>query len=454
MRTHLQLAGDLARAEGRADAARRLAETLGGESLIVFLRDDEVNSFVAGPGFPQTFPNGRLWREFLRDSAEKGEHRGELAVTSPEHRQPAIGISTDPDSVLVLLGTDSPSEDPGWLREILPLISASLRGERTAELAATRADLARDAAHRAAELAQILDGTRRRLEEALRSAGEAQLEVETANEHLREQAESLESLAVELELQADELKQANSLLEEAREIADTANRVKSDFLATMSHELRTPLNAIGGHLQLLSMGIHGPVAEAQQGAFERINRSQRHLLSLINDILNMARLEAGRVEYDIGAVSLGEILSDLRPMIEPQLGAKSLSLDVSIGDDFPRVLADREKLQQIFLNLLSNSVKFTDSGGSVSIAAALNELEPDKACVSVRDNGQGIPPERLGSIFEPFTQVDSSHSRMGGGAGLGLAISRDLARGMGGDLTVESEPGVGSKFTLTLPKAD
>jgi signal transduction histidine kinase len=235
----------------------------------------------------------------------------------------------------------------------------------------------------------------------------------------------------------------------ARHAADTANRAKGEFLAVMSHELRTPLNAIGGYAELLQMGLRGPLTEAQRGDLARIQRAQRHLLVLINDVLSFARIEAGQVHYAPAAVPLDALLHDLEPLIAPQVQARALRYTCERTDESVIVWVDREKLAQILLNLLSNAIKFTPSGGTVTLGCASDDAHVH---ILVRDNGVGIPSERLERIFEPFVQLDQTLIRSQDGVGLGLAISRDLARGMGGDLTAESTVGVGSTFKLTLPR--
>jgi len=251
---------------------------------------------------------------------------------------------------------------------------------------------------------------------------------------------------------------AHAEAEEARASAEAANRVKSEFLATMSHELRTPLNAIAGYAQLIELGVHGPVTDAQRESLRRIQRSEQHLLSLVNDVLNFAKLEAGRIDYDVTDVVLMDVVSSVTPMVEPQLAEKNLRYDVDIASDVV-VRADADKLQQVLLNLMSNAIKFTERGGRISVNLGTrscddaNASEAPTGCVLLRmtDSGIGIPRERQEAIFDPFVQVDRHNTHTIGGTGLGLAISRDLARGMGGDLRVRSVPGEGSTFTITLP---
>ncbi|HEX5724648.1 MAG TPA: PAS domain S-box protein, partial [Longimicrobiaceae bacterium] len=236
----------------------------------------------------------------------------------------------------------------------------------------------------------------------------------------------------------------------ARAEAEAANRAKFQFLTTMSHELRTPLNAIAGYVELLQLGIRGPVTAAQQEDLERIRRSQQHLLGLINDVLNFARIESGHVHFEIAEVPLDEALAEIEALILPQVQRRGLRYEYCRFDPAVAVRADRDKLQQVVLNLLSNAVKFTLPGGSIRMEC---EAQAATVAVRVRDTGVGIPPDKLATIFEPFVQVNVGYTRPSEGTGLGLSISRDLARLMGGDLTTESREGEGSVFTLTLPRA-
>jgi PAS domain S-box-containing protein len=243
--------------------------------------------------------------------------------------------------------------------------------------------------------------------------------------------------------------QARSAVEEAYRVTEAANRAKSEFLAVMSHELRTPLNAIGGYAELIEMGIRGPVTTQQRDDLRRIQSSQRHLLGLINEVLNYAKLETGTVQYAVAEVPLREALTAAESLVAPQARTKGLTLVVGECAPDLSARADPEKLRQVLVNLLSNAVKFTDARGRIEVTCAADERV---VRIRVRDSGIGIAEDKLEIIFDPFVQVRADLTRPHEGTGLGLAISRDLARGMGGDLTVESQVGFGSAFTLVLPR--
>jgi PAS domain S-box-containing protein len=228
-----------------------------------------------------------------------------------------------------------------------------------------------------------------------------------------------------------------------------ANRAKSVFLATMSHELRTPLNAIAGYTDLLDAGIHGEMTPAQQDAVQRIQANQRHLLRLIDDVLDFAKLEAGHLQFDIANIPVQETLDSTRVLIEPQLRSKDIDFDYRTGDTAVTCRADRAKMQQVLANLLSNAWKFTPPGGTVAVGW---EATDDDVRVNVRDTGPGIPERNLETIFEPFVQLHTGFRRKVEGTGLGLSISRELARGMGGEVRASSAVGEGSTFTLILPR--
>ena len=307
-------------------------------------------------------------------------------------------------------------------------------------------------ARQSADLANAeLSAQAKAREEALERVRDQAIELELQSQQLQEQAAELEMQQEELQAAYDRLLSQTEELERARTAANEANQAKSQFLSTMSHELRTPLNAIGGYVQLMEMEVQGPITDAQRQSLDRIARSHRHLLRLVNDVLNLARIEAGRMDYRIEELDLPSVVSSVVPMVEPQVAEAGLTLDVAI-DASPRARADREKTQQILINLLTNAVKFTPRGGRVAVRARRLDAER-RVLVEVSDTGIGIPPEKLASVFEPFVQVQSEQSRKSEGTGLGLAISRDLARGMGGDLTASSQQGAGSTFTLHLPTA-
>ena len=249
----------------------------------------------------------------------------------------------------------------------------------------------------------------------------------------------------------------------ARAEAEAANQAKSEFLAVMSHELRTPLNAVLGYAELLDLGVVGSLTPEQRQQVGRISASGRHLLGLVNEILDLAKVEAGRMNVERQPTAAAEVVEAAIVLAQPQAESRGLTLVASV--DIPRplkFLGDHDRALQILVNLLSNAVKFTEAGGEIAIDAVALTAAPAHAhlhgegpwtAIRVRDSGIGIPADQQESIFSPFVQVEAGHTRRSDGTGLGLTISRRLARLMRGDVTVESTPGTGSVFTLWLPAA-
>lgn len=263
---------------------------------------------------------------------------------------------------------------------------------------------------------------------------------------LARERELAEARAAVLEEQNAALQQALDEAREAREAAERASAAKTVFLRTMSHELRTPLNAIMGYTELLDMGTSGPVTEGQRGHISRIGRSSRHLLSLIDEVLILAQEGGDARMPDRTEVAVTELLGAVREMTEPQAEARGLAFTVEATDDVV-IETDEQWLRQILLNLVANAIKFTNSG-SVTLTAG---VENDEFVARIRDTGIGIAAEHREQVFEPFWQAQQGTTRLYGGTGLGLSVSRELARRLGGDVHVDSTVGSGSVFTVRLP---
>jgi signal transduction histidine kinase len=417
----------LLRVGGPRDATQTLRE-LTGEHVTLFLRNQRDDVWALAPGAPATAPT------------ERDSTGGALTYMRGRDR---------------MMATEAAVRGAPWVFVLEAPIASVQAGPR--ETVTTLALLSIALMALGAALSWLISRSITRPLGALTVAAEAIASGEytrrvrvSGRDEIGRLAESFNQMAGQVDASRRELEERVQDARRAREEAEAANRAKSDFLAVMSHELRTPLNAISGYAQLLEMGIHGPVTEAQRDALLRINRSQAHLLSLINDVLNFAKIDAGQVEFDLTDVSVDEVLSELEAIVAPQVQAKDQRLEMQECDAGLRVRADRDKLRQILLNLVSNAVKFTATRGLIVVECATTG---DDVELRVRDTGIGISPERFRSIFEPFVQAGRALNRTHEGVGLGLAISRDLAWAMGGDVTVESTVGQGSVFTVTLPRA-
>jgi signal transduction histidine kinase len=285
-------------------------------------------------------------------------------------------------------------------------------------------------------------------------------QVEATHEELQQQYETAQSLAVELERSNEQLEIAIDEARAARDDAEGANRAKSEFLATMSHEIRTPINAVIGYTELLQLELAGPMNREQRSQLERIAASGNHLIGLVDQVLDFARIEAGTLRVESRPASAAEAVELALTVVGPQAAQKGVDLSTECtAERNIRYQGDPQRVHQVLVNLLANAVKFTDAGGRITVECTSRtgrlpgHPEPGCwICLVVEDTGIGIPPEQVDHIFQPFVQVESGYTRRHGGTGLGLAISRRLAVQMGGDLTVESSPAWGSRFTLWLPQ--
>jgi signal transduction histidine kinase len=269
-------------------------------------------------------------------------------------------------------------------------------------------------------------------------------------QELKEKSELLEIINKELQAQSRELMtQERELVEKTREL-EVASKAKSEFLAHMSHELRTPLNVVIGFSELMLDGAVGSLDEEHKQCLNDILGSGQHLLSLINDILDLSKIEAGKMELKMKNITLQNILGTLKNEMTPIISRRKQNLEVVIEDELPPVRADRDKIRQVLINLLSNSTKFTPDGGHMRVEVFKNN---GWCQVSVIDDGVGIKKKDQRTIFEPFSQLDGLLLSESGGTGLGLAIAKQIIEKHGGRIWVKSEYGKGSQFHFTLPLA-
>ena len=239
--------------------------------------------------------------------------------------------------------------------------------------------------------------------------------------------------------------------QEAAQEAQRANKAKSEFLAMMSHELRTPLTAIIGYVELLADGVFGPLTADQATYLARVGANGDRLHTLIDEVLTLSVIEAGKMTYHIADVALKPLIAAVADAVAPSAEQKHLTVALAPYAPLLVARADNGRLRQVLSNVLENAVKFTEPGGRIDVSC---DTDVDAICIRVQDTGCGMLPEQLGSIFEPFVQLDSGFTRVHGGVGLGLAISREFVRGMRGDLDVESTFGIGTVFTIRIPRAD
>ena len=441
---------------GPASAMRMLRE-LTREDLSLYTRNTDGTGWISAPGHSVAAPTSRGVTK-SRIWYERPESGRLIAEEVPVAGTPWVVVIESPVRTLfsrlkatvqqlawmslVLLAAGAALSWAIGRRITRPLIALTTAADQVATgtyehpIAVASGDEVGRLAASFHEMAAQVAGARRELEQRATDAQQVADQLAGANRRLKSAMAEAETARAEAE--------------RARGDAEAANRAKSDFLAMMSHELRTPLNAISGYAELIEMGIHGPVTDAQRDALNRIARSQAHLLTLINDVLNFARVDSGQIHYAVHDVRMHETLGGLEPFLGPQVAARRLTFTYDACDPTIVAAADGDKVRQVVLNLLANAVKYTGEGGTVRLFC---DTDATTVRVHVQDNGPGIDVDQLPVIFEPFVQGHRALNRPNEGVGLGLAISRDLARAMGGDVTVTTALGIGSTFTVTLPRA-
>ena len=395
----LSLISALVNSDGRREAARQLANHLGAEDLILFIRDPEINILLPAPGFIQTLPSGQTWRALLDECTAKGELTTTVPFPDAKSTKPVTAIAGHDGSVLALIGGAPNLDEAHSLIELLPLLAAALCGERAVLTAEGQTRIARQAATQSRTLAEMLDSARADLERALR-------------------------------------------------VAEAASRAKDDFLATVSHELRTPLTPILGFARMLRSGqLDAPNVERALASIERNAELQSHL---IEDILDFARIIAGKLRLDVQPLDPAVVVEAAIDVVRPAATAKDVRLQIVLDPGAGPVAGDAGRLQQVVWNLLTNAVKFTPKGGRVQVRL---ERINSHVEITVSDSGEGISPDFLPYVFDRFRQADNTISRRHGGLGLGLAIVRQLVEMHGGTVNVQSN-GLeqGATFIVKLPR--
>jgi signal transduction histidine kinase len=391
----------LARVEDRADAARRIAAWLGADELVILVRDPKVDALLPVPGFPQTLRGGITWREFLKRAVVPGAHRAEVELPLETVRAAVARVTVD-GLAFVVLGGAPDQQRLAALAESAPLLAALVHAENRVRAAEGEANVARAMGRRASELANALDGARSDLQRALEDAAKLNAELQENN------------------------------------------RRKDEFLAMLGHELRNPMAAIAGALEVMRQ-THDASAGARARAI--IDRQASQLARLVDDLLDVSRVSQGKIVLRPAVVNVATVVQNAVETTRSMTSARGHCVAIDVEPDL-FVTGDAARLEQMVTNLMTNAARYTDPGGHIRITARREGLE---IAITVEDNGIGIPPEMLSSIFDPFVQVAPAIDRPAGGLGIGLTLVKRLTELHGGRVEATSERGRGSAFTIFLP---
>ncbi|HET6409198.1 MAG TPA: CHASE3 domain-containing protein, partial [Chthoniobacteraceae bacterium] len=463
-----KLVGDQQMSELGQNALSFLCDFLQAKAGAIFVADaghfKRCASYAipASANVPESFTSG----EGLLGQAAKDARPFLVREVPDGYLTIGSGLGRDRPRYLLI----APAKVDGAVNAVVELGFFEAVNEATIELMTRSAEIIGVAVRSAQSRARILE----LLEETQRQAEELQTqseELRVSNEELAEQSRALQQSQARLEQQQAELEQNNMQLEEQTQlleaqkddltqsklklenqarIVEQASRYKSDFLANMSHELRTPLNSSLILAQLLAENRGGNLTEEQIKFARTIQSSGNDLLALINDVLDLAKIEAGRMDLKLQRVVIAQLLEGLHSQFEPVAHKRDLALQFRAAPDAPESIeTDPQRLEQVLRNLLSNALKFTEQGG---VTLEVSAVRRGHVAFAVRDTGIGIDPQQQRIIFEPFCQADGTTNRKYGGTGLGLSISRELARLLGGEIQLDSAPGRGSTFAVVLPE--
>lgn len=412
-------------------AQLQAAQAVGAEEVLLFTKDPQLDVLLPAPGFPGTLKGASAWHEFLNSLRPGTFGKSDLISPWSDTVMRCLGAASFDGTVLVLLGGAPDLNLVGQLVSLLPLVGRALHFQLQNMIAGAELLESRLAIERANVLTQSLNGLRQELQIALDDAVSEKKKADAA---------------------ATEVRRINEELQAARDVAVEASRAKSSFLANMSHELRTPLNAIIGYAEMLHEEFEAQNYEHLSTDVQKIRNSGAHLLGLISDILDLSKIEAGKMELELSRVQASEILDEVLQLVEPAASQRGNHLSVTVTPPQLEIVSDRSKLRQVLVNLVSNGVKFT-RGGTVSISGSINQVDEGKRCVvfTVADTGIGMQEDQLPRLFQDFSQLDSKRGNPSAGTGLGLAISKRLTEIMGGEIRVATVYGGGSTFTVTLP---
>lgn len=407
------LLGEIGR---RAEAARELVRELGGEELLILIRDEEVNALLPAPGFPRTLPGGDAWRDFVAACTGGTVHRAELPYGAHAEPVPVVGVVASDASLMLVVGGTPALQDFVPLRPLLPLLAATFRGERAVEAAAAQTRLARDAALQAEALARSLDQARQRLEA---------MAAENARVYEAERA--------------------------ARQEAEGAIRARDEFLAIAAHELRNPLAGLRLTVQALMRATgRGPVDGARLERYSRIiDGTTSRLVLLVDDLLDVSRLRGGQMRLRTRSMDLAGLVREAVERSSRGLAGHHTIVMEGVDAEVP-VQADPDRLDQVLANLLGNALKYSPEGGEIRVT-----LTPAESGILLRvgDQGIGLPDGAAEAIFQPFGRAPNAAAQNIPGMGLGLYVSRQIVQAHGGRLGAESAgEGRGTTLVLWLPR--